>query len=381
MRKILLGISAAVLTTGLAPGWAAAQQTAVRQDNTAYGTTAAEFLLMAPTGRGMALGPSYAALATDVSAMYFNPAGLAQLPRAGVMASTMSYVADTRLSWVGFAVPMGGGSRAVGFQIGTFGFGDQPVYTIDDPENASGEVYSVSQTVVGLTYAQQFSDRFSAGINGKFIQDALGRTSGRAFALDFGTNFHASVGGRPLRASFVIQNLGTTMTHSGNALDVTVVRHPPQGVGGRAQEPQPARLQTKSWSLPVMFRVGMSYDVFATSSSRFTALGEFSQPNNTDPGYNFAGEYNIRLGQSGFQLAGRLGYTSSPDNNLEAPGLGSPDSPGFASSVSTGADGLSAGGGLRWQKNPRSLGLGFDYAYKNLGLLGGVNMVTVSLDW
>jgi hypothetical protein len=313
--------------------------------------------------------------------MYFNPAGLAQLPRSGVMASTMSYVADTRLSWVGFAVPFGGGSRAVGFQIGTFGFGDQPVYTIDDPENAAGEVYSVSQTVVGLTYAQQFSDRFSAGINGKFIQDALGRTSGRAFALDFGTNFHASVGGRPLRASFVIQNLGTTMTHSGNALDVTVVRQPPQGVGGSAQEPQPARLQTKSWSLPVMFRVGMSYDVFTTSSSRFTALGEFSQPNNTDPGYNFAGEYNVRLGQSGFQLAGRLGYTSSPDNNLEAPAVGSPDSPGFASSVSTGADGLSAGGGLRWQKNARSLGFGFDYAYKNLGLLGGVNMMTISLDW
>ena len=381
MRKILLGISAAVLTTGLAPGWAAAQQSAIRQDNTAYGTTAAEFLLMAPTGRGAALGASYAALATDVSAMYYNPAGLAQLPRAGVMASTMSYVADTRLSWVGFAVPFGGGSRAIGFQIGTFGFGDQPVYTVDDPENAAGEVYSVSQTVAGFTYAQQFSDRFSAGLNAKFINDALGRTTGRAFALDFGTNFHASVGGRPLRASFVIQNLGSTITHTGNALDVTVVRAPPQGVGTGAQEPQPARLQTKSWSLPVMFRVGMSYDVFATSSSRFTALGEFSQPNNTDPGFNFAGEYNIRLGQSGFQLAGRLGYTSSPDNNLDAPTQGSPDFAGFSSTVGSGSEGISAGGGVRWQKNPRSLGLGFDYAYRNLGLLGGVNMVTVGLDW
>ena len=380
MRKIIFGISAAVLATGLAPGWAAAQQDVVRQDNTAYGTTAAEFLLMAPTGRGAALGASYAALATDVSAMYYNPAGLAQLSRSGIMASTMSYVADTDLNWVGFAVPFGGGSRAIGFQITTFGFNDQRVYTIDDPEGLSGEVYSVNQTSLGFTYAQQFSDRFAAGLGVKFINDALGRTTGRAFALDLGTNFHASLGGRPLRASFVIQNLGTTIAHSGNALDVAVQRAPPQGVGGSAQEPQPARLQSKSWSLPVMFRVGMSYDVFTTSASRFTALGEFSQPNNTDPGFNFAGEYNVRLGQSGFSLAGRLGYTSSPDNNLEAPGTGSADYAGFDSGVSS-SEGVSAGGGLRWQKSARALGLGFDYAYRNLGLLGGVNMLTVSLDW
>jgi hypothetical protein len=380
MRKIVLVIGAAVLVTGLAPERAAAQQTTVRQDNTAYGTTAAEFLLMAPTARGAALGASYAALATDVSAMYYNPAGLAQMARPGLMASQMSYVSDTKLNWVGFALPFGGGARAVGFQITSFGFRNAPVYTVDDPDGTSGEVYSVNETAVGFTFAQQFSDRFAAGINAKFINDALGRTSGKAFALDFGTTFHASLGGRSLRASFVIQHLGTTIAHTGNSLDVTVARTPPSGVGTGAQEPQPARLQTKSWSLPVMFRVGMAYDVFATNAGRFTVLGEFSQPNNTDPGYNFAGEYNLRLGQ-GFALAGRVGYTSAPDNNLNAPSASDPAYAGFSSSLGKGSDGLSAGGGLRWQKNPRGFGLGFDYAYRNLGLLGGVNMMTISLDW
>jgi hypothetical protein len=381
MRKMMIAVGAAVLVTGLAPGRVTAQQTDVRQDNTAYGTTAAEFLLLAPTARGAALGGGYAALATDVSAMYYNPAGLAQLTQPGVVGSSMSYVADTRLSWVGLAIPFGGGSKAFGISLTNFGFGDQPVYTVDDPEGVSGEVYSVSQSALGVSFAQQFSDRFSAGITAKIVNDALGKTSARAFALDFGTNFHASVAGRPLRAGFVIQHLGTTLEHTGQALDAGVIRTPPQGVGSGAQEPQPARYQTKAWSLPVMFRVSLSYDVFTTTAGRLTAMGEFSQPNNTDPGYNFAGEYTLKLGQSGFAVAGRLGYTSSPDNNLDAPGATDPGGAGFNSTVSTGSEGLSAGGGLRFQRSARGFGLGFDYGYRNMGLLGGVNMITVSLDW
>src|SRR5262249_58031916 len=112
-------------------------------------------------------------------------------------------------------------------------------------------------------------------------------------------------------------------------------------------------------------RVGLSYDVFTTAAGRLTVLGEFSQPNNTDPGYNFGGEYNLRLGQSGFSLAGRVGYTSSPDNNLNAPGANDPGYAGFSSAHDgSGSDGLSAGGGIRFQRNPHGFGLGFDYAYR-----------------
>jgi hypothetical protein len=381
MRKSFLVIGAAVVVTGLAPGRAMAQQTAARQDNTAYGTTAAEFLLLAPTARGAALGASFAALATDVSAMYYNPAGLAQLAQPGVIGSSMSYVADTKYQYVGFAIPFAGGSRGFGISISNFGFGDQPVYTIDDPTGTTGEVYSVNETAVAMTFAQQFSDRFSAGINLKFINDALGGATARAFALDFGTNFHASVGGRPLRASFVVQHLGTNLYHTGNVLDVTVDRTPPSGVGTGATEPQAARLQTKQWTLPVMFRVGLSYDVFANAMNRFTVLSEFSQPNNSEPGYNFAGEYNLKLGQSGFGLAGRLGFTSAPDNNMDLPASGATGYAGFESGATAGSEGLSAGGGIRFQRSSRGFGLGFDYGYRNMGLLGGVSMITVSLDW
>src|SRR5688500_11194199 len=132
----------AALLSGL-PAAIAAQ--APQQDNTGYGTTSAEFLLLGAGARGVALGGSFAAIATDVSALYYNPAGSALMTRPGAMVSTYEYVADTRYSWGGVAIPFAGGTRSFGVQIGTFGFSGQPVYTAEQP-NGTGATYSVNET-------------------------------------------------------------------------------------------------------------------------------------------------------------------------------------------------------------------------------------------
>ena len=54
-----------------------------RDDNTAFGTTSAEFLLLGAGARGAALGNSFAALAADPTALYWNPAGIAEMMRPG----------------------------------------------------------------------------------------------------------------------------------------------------------------------------------------------------------------------------------------------------------------------------------------------------------
>src|SRR5262249_30491114 len=158
-----------------------------------------EFLLLGAGARGTALGGAYAALATDISSLYYNPAGTAQLEHSGAMVSSYNYVDGTRYVWGGIGMPMGGGARSFGLQVGNFGFSDQPEYTVDEPDG-TGRTYSVAETFVGGTYAQNFSDRFSAGVTVKFITDKLADVSASAFAVDFGTSFHATTGGRPIRA-------------------------------------------------------------------------------------------------------------------------------------------------------------------------------------
>ena len=390
-RLVLMGI--ALLAASLLPGREARAQGPscggqvgpcgqIPSNNTGYGTTAAEFLLLAPSARGSALGGSFAAIATDVSAVYYNPGGLAQMDHAGLMASTMNYVAGTKYAWAAVAFPMSGGARALGVSVANFGFSNQPVYTVDDPTGSTGDVYSVSETVAGLTYSQQFSDRFSAGVTAKFINDQLGRASGNAFAVDFGTSFHAMLAGRPMRASFVIQNLGSTLGHSGQALTVTVPRNPPSGQQDVPQEPATAQLTTKDWPLPVMFRVGLTYDLFQTTAGRLSVLGEFTQPNNNNPGFNLGGEYNVALGTTGFSVAGRASVTYWPDNNVTAPDSGTAGFAGFSSSAGgTSQYRMSAGGGLYYHPGSSGFGVGIDYAYRNMGLLGGVNMLTVGFNW
>src|SRR5206468_189088 len=81
---------------------AAAQATGT-QDNTAYGGASGEFLLLGAGARGVALGGAFAALTTDATATYYNPAGLAQIPSRSVMISSYKYVAGTSYAWAGVA--------------------------------------------------------------------------------------------------------------------------------------------------------------------------------------------------------------------------------------------------------------------------------------
>jgi hypothetical protein len=377
MRTITPRSFATIALLGALAGSAAAAQVVDQSDNTAYGTTAAEFLLLGAGARGTALGGAFAALATDVTAMYYNPAGLAQLPRPGAMVSTYSYLADTRYSWVGMAFPMAGGQRAVGLSVAGFGFGDQPVYTIQNPEG-DGRVYDVSESYIAGTYAQNFSDRFSAGISVKYISDELGSAKASAFAVDFGTNFHALVGQRPLRAAFVIQNLGSTLAHKGADLDVGVIRQPPLGTVDVPQETQPATLKTKDWGLPVMFRVSVALDLVHQGNNQLTLLSEFTQPNNSKPAAGMGLEWSaVNLGSSGFSLAARGSYSLQPDNEIAISSAA-----GFASQESTGSftnDGLALGGGIGYGRG--NMKFGFDYAYRAFGPLGSANFFSFSVSW
>ena len=374
MKQLLSRFCGAMLLAAMVVTPVCAQD--VNQDNTAFGGAAGEFLLLGAGARGTALGGAYAALATDLTAMYYNPAGLAQLARPSVMVSSMAYIAGTKYTWAGVAFPMGGGVRSLGLSLGSFGFSDQPIYTLADPDG-NGRTYSVRQTFISGTLSQNFSDRFSAGISLKFINDRLGTAKANGVAVDFGTNFHASVGARPIRASFVIQNLGTNLQHTGQDLVVGVTRQPPLGTVDVPQEPQSAALSTSSWTLPVLFRVGVALDLVAMGNNRLTVLSEFTQPNNTKPGAGAGFEWSMQnIGSRGFSVAARGSYTLQPDNQMNDITLGMPTQ---ESKGTFTADGLALGGGLEYARGQTRLG--FDYSWKSLGTLGSVNFLSFSLGW
>jgi len=367
---------AALLGSVTLPAALAAQATTPtgNQDNTGYGTTSAEFLLLGANARGAALGGSFAAIANDPSALYYNPAGIALMSRPGVQLSTYTYVADTRYNWGGFAIPFGGGSRAFGIQLGTFGFSDQPVYTVDQPDG-TGSVYSVNETFGGISFAQNFSDRFAAGLTAKFVSDQLGGAKGTAFAVDFGTNFHAQLSGHPVKFSFTLANLGTNLTYKGVPLDVNVPRTPLPGEEPVPTVPQPGELKTKGFNLPTTFRVGLAYDLYHGESNHLTILGDFNQPTSNKAGFVFGTEWALNhLGGSGFGVALRGSYSYQPANNISVSDVSL-----TSLTDEENLQGLAVGGGLNYGTG--NFNIGVDYAYRYMGILGPTHFFTFALGW
>ena len=375
-NRFALRCALAVALVGL-PASLAAQVPEVSTDNTPFGATSGEFLLLGAGARGTALGNAYSALANDVSSLYYNPAGLALMSRPAAMVGSYDYIAGTRYTWGGIAFPFAGGARAFGIQIGSFGFKDQPVYTVDQPDG-NGNLYAVSETFAGLTLAQNFSDRFSAGFTAKFLFDQLGDASGSAFAVDFGTNFHAMLGERPIRMGFTVTNLGAGLSYSGAALNVQVPRDQPVGEEEVPSADQPGTLRSKAFPLPTTFRVSLGYDLLATTSRRFSLLGEFNQPNNNRAGFSLGGEYMMqRISGSGFGLALRGSYSHAAANDGTDQGLTGAVATGVSDEAAL--QGLAGGGGISYSTGNFNLGL--DYAIKYMGVLGPTNFFSVTLGW
>ena len=85
----------------------------------------------------------------------------------------------------------------------------------------------------------------------------------------------------------------------------------------------------------------------------------------------------MNLGNTGFSLSARGSYTLNPDNNINNVDLG-----GLTTKYKSGtftSDGVAVGGGLGYARG--SMHLGFDYAYRNLGPLGGTNFISFEVGW
>lgn len=350
----------------------------VPSDNTSFGGASAEFLQFGAGARGMALGGAFSTIVDDVSSVYYNPAGLTAMTETQAHLTVMPYFADTDYYWTGLAFPMADGDFGFGVFLGHFGFGDQPIFTEQDETGESGEFYGVSQTVAGLSFAHAFIDRFSAGGTVKFISDdlatgALAGATARTVAFDFGVNFHSELGDRPIALSFVVQNLGGSLRHQGDALrfrDVNGSQGEEQSTPDQRVDPIFAEIVTDGFPLPRLFRAGVSYDVVSSENSRLSLMGEFVEANNTKPSFDFAGEYEWQSDVSPIGASLRASFAPQLDN----------DDLGGLEADNEGLDGLGLGGGIFYRVGEQYR-IQFDYAFRHYGVLGSADAFSVTFGW
>ncbi|MBI5464778.1 MAG: PorV/PorQ family protein, partial [Ignavibacteriales bacterium] len=237
------------------------------------GTTAAQFLKIGVGARALGMGNAQVGLANDLSAIYWNPAGLSRLQVNGeVMFNHANWLADVQYDFAAGLLPMG--------DLGTFGFSvismrvpEDVVRTVDFPEG-DGRRWDASSIAFGVSYAKNLTDRFSLGFNFKYVREALWDESASAFAFDVGTLYLSEVPGLTIGAS--ISNFGSKMRLDGRDL---YFNSDPDNNIGTGPNNIPSQYQVGEYDLPLSFRIGLAYNALNMGDLRVTLASDAVHPN------------------------------------------------------------------------------------------------------
>lgn len=175
------------------------------------GTSAAQFLKIGAGARGAAMGEAQSAVADDIYAAYYNPAGLALIEKPMMGAMHAQYLQGARYQYGAMALPVGEGTRqAWGFSIANLGVSDMERRT-QDTDLPVG-YFEASNFAYGLSYARRVTDRLSLGVTGKSVSVNIDDVSGQAFAADLGFRYRPDVNlNFPIEVAAVVRNLGTKL--------------------------------------------------------------------------------------------------------------------------------------------------------------------------
>jgi hypothetical protein len=327
-----------------------------QQKPTRVGTTTAAFLEYGYGGVGMAMGDACVSHVSDITALYWNPAGMAFMPQSEAQFVHQPWLVDINSTFVGAGVviPEVG---TIGLGVIHVGYGDMEVTTVG-MQDGTGEIFSVNDYAFSLGFARRLTNWFSFGFAAKYITSSIWHMEASAFAIDLGvvvkTPFFAPSDDRNggLRIGMSISNYGNRMQYDGqdllNPIDIL-----PDENGNYSNAS--GKFNLGQWELPLIFRIGMSYDIRMLENHTITLSTDALHPNNSAEFVNVGAQYALVNPSFGkFFLRG--GYTKLflPDSEF----------------------GLTLGAGFE-KHFLNNLGLKFDYAYREVGVLGKVNSFAI----
>lgn len=331
-----------------------------------FGTTAVNVLEVGVGGAPVAMGEAYVAVAKDLSAIYWNPAGLSSLKSSGMQFMLQPWVVDINMLFVSGAiiVPRIG---TFGLGITQTGYGEMDVTTLDY-QDGTGEKFTANDLAFSLSYSRRLVSWFSFGMNTKMIQSNIWHATARAFAVDLGvlvnTHFFSPSGERAdgMTIGMSISNYGTRIKYDG--IDLYQPIDISEYEGGNYGD-VPGQFRPQEWELPLLFRVGVAVTPIKNTFSTLTLAVDANHPNNNSESVNIGAEYELKFPGIGavFFRGGYKDFLKENNENNE---------------IKETQYGLTGGVGFEWNfLFNRTLAI--DYSYKTIGILGNVHGTTVSI--
>ncbi len=244
------------------------------------GTAVAQFLEIAQGARGTAMGQAYTASGYDAGAVFWNQAGIVGSEGKGLFLGYNRWVADITFGSFSFAMNFGNyGTLALS---GVYMFTpDMDVTTVMYPEG-TGEKFSLSNHSFGITYARYLTNRLSVGVTLKSVREYYYYHGYTTWAVDVGTLYRTGFHGLNLGMS--IFNFGPEIRYNWAYIDYS------NPFSYKNNETRPFEKQ----SLPVNFRVGVSFDIYNADQNRLIFASDMVHSNNNIEYYNFGMEYGFK---------------------------------------------------------------------------------------
>jgi len=156
------------------------------------------------------VGGAYTAIADDVSAIAWNPAGLSDLTKRELGAMHAELVADTRYDFLGYAQPTKYGTFAAGAA-----YLSQGALEGRDASGHQTGSFGAGDTAVNLGYAARLASALRLGSNVKFIKSTIADASAQTFALDLGGIYGLGrYGPGSVQMGLAVRNMGPGLKFS-----------------------------------------------------------------------------------------------------------------------------------------------------------------------
>jgi hypothetical protein len=282
------------------------------------GTAGAKFLDIGISARAMGMAEAYSAIANDVSAIYYNPAGLTQMFSREAMFTHIDYPAEINYEFAAIAFPVEAISGVIGFGFYNLNSGDIPLTTYGYPAG-TGEFFAANDYALTVSYARSLTEHFSLGGTFKFVGEYYDNESARGWAADVGTLY--DTGYRGFKIAMSIVNFGPDM-----------------------------KMVQQGYPLPINFKFGSSINFIESPDHLAVFALEGAHPSDNLEEYNAGLEYwyldkfSIRVGE-------RFNYDS---------------------------EGFTAGGGLKWPLG-EAREIRIDYGYQDFGFLREVHRFSLAV--
>lgn len=235
------------------------------------GISTAQFLKIGVGGRATAMGDAFVAVANDVSALYWNPAGLTQFSDNQVIFSHNQWVVDINHDFVGAVYHL---DDANSFGVSLTGLTmDEMKVTTEYAPFGTGEYFGFSDVGISVSYSRKMTDQFSFGGTVRYIEETLDKLKMRGFMIDLGTYYWTGLGST--RFAVTVSNFGNDLAPDGEVVLV----------GNRTKS------EWQSFSPPTMFRIGFAFEPYEDEQHRVTTSIQLNHPNDNSENVSLGAEY------------------------------------------------------------------------------------------